>query len=700
MLSNSSTVSAKSEKSEDRNKKNKEYLTVTTPLLENVVALQAALPGNDELMRLLKKTVTRSVFEAFVNSCEVHVVLHGLRLLSVWFTQEKLLLDTSGKTNTIKHSLYQTKPKSYPLAKLITDYSLYCVMLAILMRGNDFVTTILNDPSEWNTVFEEGPSKNKAKKMLLHKPGFRRSLEYWRKTISSKVELEKGAKWVDLFSKQMIELLIIKHSSDPNPIVKKVIIFAAKEAREGIAQASGGTDLAPPGGEGGLDTDTVLGNIREDKFGELVKVSTNNRRAALASLLNEVNMNNIAIQSKGAATALAATKVEQEKVENNDDNDDEEKKKKMKPAPKKKSVPKKKSAPKKKPTPKMTKKEKKEVKEKEPSKAELGKIIEEVIYKEVDSDFDEKMALDLQEKAFDLEDMSVVEEEEKKQNDAPPVGRRSRSGSRRIIDIDEDPMDDNCSEDKAVDVDPVEKTKKKGSKKDCTNGDGKKKGDLECPSLKRGGEKNKTAQKLALWKRCDDIPCCLRSLGTDSTGIWDKGSAICRQVVEAKKKKGKKEKAKTSGENVVGEVDGGDANSDLGGKNGNPAYRRVENVKADTLKSSIVTRDQDEAVVAQIIDVLSTSSLFSNSPPASSTSGPASSKISVVVPCGLVNQGATCYLNSLLQCLYQNVPFRAGVYQFKNNEGGDEKVRLDKKRKINREEKQTDDIDKVYIRAH
>jgi hypothetical protein len=252
----------------------------------------------------------------------------------------------------------------------------------------------------------------------------------------------------------------------------------------------------------------------------------------------------------------------------------------------------------------------------------------------VDSDFDEKMALDLEEKAFDLEDMSVVEE----QNDAPPVGRRSRSGSKRIIDIDEDPMDDNCSEDEAMDVDPVVKTKKKGSKKDCTNGDGKKKGvnqtqtttitspstqkggrksstptpvpkasmtslnlftqvssviqdlkanpyklpwlqkqqttdepvlgceDLECPSLKRGGGKNKTAEKLALWKRCDDIPCCLRSLGTDSTGIWDKGSAICRQVVKAKKKKGKKEKAKTSGENVVGEVDGGDANSDLGGK--------------------------------------------------------------------------------------------------------------------------------------
>ena len=113
--------------------------------------------------------------------------------------------------------------------------------------------------------------------------------------------------------------------------------------------------------------------------------------------------------------------------------------------------------------------------------------------------------------------------------------------------------------------------------------------------MKRGGEKNKTAQKLALWKRCDDIPCCLRSLGTDSTGIWDKGSAICRQVVKAKKKKaktsanGKKngtdegkegvdegkegedegkegEDEGKEGENEEGKVDGGDANSDLGGK--------------------------------------------------------------------------------------------------------------------------------------
>ena len=33
-------------------------------------------------------------------------------------------------------------------------------------------------------------------------------------------------------------------------------------------------------------------------------------------------------------------------------------------------------------------------------------------------------------------------------------------------------------------------------------------------------------------------------------------------------------------------------------------------------------------------------------------------------PCGLVNQGATCYLNSLLQTLYMAPEFRRGVYEW------------------------------------
>lgn len=34
------------------------------------------------------------------------------------------------------------------------------------------------------------------------------------------------------------------------------------------------------------------------------------------------------------------------------------------------------------------------------------------------------------------------------------------------------------------------------------------------------------------------------------------------------------------------------------------------------------------------------------------------------IPCGLRNRGATCYLNSMLQCLFMSLPFRKAVYQW------------------------------------
>jgi len=43
----------------------------------------------------------------------------------------------------------------------------------------------------------------------------------------------------------------------------------------------------------------------------------------------------------------------------------------------------------------------------------------------------------------------------------------------------------------------------------------------------------------------------------------------------------------------------------------------------------------------------------------------ASSTMSSAIYCGLYNQGATCYLNSLLQSLYMTPEFRAGLYAWK-----------------------------------